>query len=66
MMSFFSGYVFITRNMGNVLTDGDLGQGYRINSNTADVLPEPGSWAQLIIGFGFTGAAMRRRAAATA
>ncbi len=66
MMNFFSGYVFTTRNPGNVLTDGDLGQGYRINSITADVLPEPGSWALLIIGFGFTGAAMRRRAPAAA
>ncbi len=66
MMNYFSGYVFTTRNPGNILTDGDLGQGYRIDSLTADVLPEPSSWALLIIGFGFTGTVLRRRTAALA
>jgi uncharacterized glyoxalase superfamily protein PhnB len=31
-----------------------------------DTVPEPGSWAMLIAGFGLTGAAMRRRRAAAA
>ncbi len=31
-----------------------------------NAVPEPASWAMLIAGFGLTGAAMRRRAAATA
>jgi hypothetical protein len=30
-----------------------------------EVIPEPGSWAMLIAGFGLTGAAMRRRRAIT-
>lgn len=62
MMNYFSGYVFTTRAAGNVLTDGDLGQGYRIDAILGDALPEPSSWALMIVGFGLTGVAMRRRA----
>ncbi len=65
-MGYFSGYVFTTRNPGNVLTDNDLGQGYRLDSITADALPEPSTWALLIGGFGLVGAMQRRRRASVA
>lgn len=39
--------------------------GLNISLSTVDGVPEPASWAMLIAGFGLTGAAMRRRAAAT-
>jgi hypothetical protein len=64
-MPFFSGYLLTTRTPGNILTEGDLGQGYRVNDFTGDVLPEPGSWALMIIGFGFIGAIMRRASASS-
>ncbi len=62
----FSKYVFTTRAGGDVLFNGDRGQGYRLDSISADVVPEPGSWAMLIAGFGLVGAVQRRRRAAVA
>lgn len=56
-------FVFTTRVVGQ-----PAGQGYRIDSITAEALPEPGSWALMITGFGLIGALMRhqRRIAAKA
>jgi hypothetical protein len=59
-MNFYSGFLFTTRNPGNIPSDGDIGQGYRLNNITVEVLPEPGSWALMIVGFGLIGGAMRR------
>jgi hypothetical protein len=58
--NFYSGFVLTTRNPGNIPSDGDTGQGYRLNNISVEVLPEPGSWALMIIGFGFIGSALRR------
>jgi hypothetical protein len=38
----------------------------QLNVTNISAVPEPASWAMLIIGFGLTGAALRRRRAATA
>jgi hypothetical protein len=57
----FSKFVVTTRVSGGVQFRGDTGQGYLLNNLSAAVVPEPASWAMLIAGFGFTGAAMRRR-----
>jgi hypothetical protein len=48
-----AGYIF----QSNLLADTSV---YQINFTAAGV-PEPSSWAMLIVGFGLTGAAMRRR-----
>jgi hypothetical protein len=57
----FSGFVFTTREPGNVRFMGLDGQGYRLNTLVGGV-PEPESWAMLIAGFGLVGAVARRRA----
>ena len=42
----------------------DFGSGgFAGTEGLASVVPEPAGWAMLIAGFGFTGAAMRRRRA---
>jgi hypothetical protein len=56
----FSAFFFTTRERGDAAYLGTLGQGYRIDSLTFAV-PEPASWAMLVMGFAFTGAALRRR-----
>ena len=57
----FSQYVFTTRVGGEVLYNNDRGQGYRLDSISFNVVPEPRMWAMLIAGFGFVGVAARRR-----
>lgn len=61
LLASFRQFVFTTRAGGDVLFGGDLGQGYRIDSISAEVVPEPAAWAMLIAGFGLVGAAMRQR-----
>jgi hypothetical protein len=63
---YYQGYVFTTRVGGEVLYNGDRGQGYRLDSLTADVVPEPTTWVLLIAGFGLVGVAARRRRHQTA
>lgn len=58
-IGFYSKYVFTTRLPGS-----PAGQGYRIDKVVAEILPEPGSWALLITGFGLVGGMMRRERAA--
>jgi hypothetical protein len=38
-----------------------LGNQVRLNLNTATAVPEPGTWAMMLLGFGVVGASMRRR-----
>lgn len=57
----FDRFVFTTAVGGDVLFGGDLGQGYRID-NISGIVPEPATWAMLVLGFGLVGAARRRRA----
>jgi hypothetical protein len=57
----YNRFVFTTRIVGQ-----PVGQGYRIDTVTATILPEPGNWLMLITGFGLTGAMMRRRRPAAA
>lgn len=60
-LAFYSKYVFTTRERGDVIYGGGLGQGYRLDQIIAEVLPEPGSWMLMITGFGFVGGMMRRQ-----
>lgn len=62
--SAFKQFLFTTRVGGDVNYGGQLGQGYRLDSITANAVPEPATWAMLITGFGFVGAAARRRRSA--
>jgi hypothetical protein len=53
---------------GSVLTfraagNSDSFGGYVDNISLSTAVPEPATWAMMIVGFGFTGAAMRRRKA---
>lgn len=57
----FTQYLFTTRVGGDVIYNGDRGQGYRLDSISFNVVPEPRMWALLIAGFGFVGVAARRR-----
>ncbi|PZU48900.1 MAG: hypothetical protein DI568_06335 [Sphingomonas sp.] len=57
----FSQYVFTTRVGGDVIYNGDRGQGYRLDSIGFNVVPEPRMWAMLIVGFGLVGFTARRR-----
>jgi len=57
----FSSFVMTTRAGGDVLFGGDRGQGYRLDALSANVVPEPATWAMLILGFGLVGAVLRRR-----
>ncbi|WP_310497288.1 PEPxxWA-CTERM sorting domain-containing protein [Sandarakinorhabdus sp.] len=58
--TYFTRYLFTSRERGDAAYLGTLGQGYRLDSLTVGV-PEPASWAMLIAGFGLVGAAKRRR-----
>jgi hypothetical protein len=57
--AYFSRYLFTTRVGGDANYMGDKGQGYRIDGVTGAV-PEPATWAMLIVGFGLVGIAARR------
>jgi len=61
--AYYTAYFFTTRESGAVAYLGTAGQGYRIDAITA-VVPEPRSWALMILGFGLVGIALRRRSAA--
>jgi len=50
---------FLTRNVSRLDWNGSISVAYFY----APAVPEPGSWALLILGFGTVGAALRRRAA---
>lgn len=63
--SYFTRYLFTTRVGGDTLYLGALGQGYRIDSITAAV-PEPATWATMILGFAVVGGVARRRRGAAA
>jgi hypothetical protein len=63
---YFDRYVLTTRVGGDVRFGGDLGQGYRLDSLSVNVVPEPRTWALLIAGFGLVGVAARRRPVQTA
>ncbi len=61
--AYFQRYLFTTRVGGDVSFMGTLGQGYRIDTITGSV-PEPATWAMMIVGFGMVGVAARRRTTA--
>lgn len=63
---YFDRYVLTTRVGGDVVFNGDLGQGYRLDSITVNIVPEPQTWALLIAGFGMVGLSVRRRSSAAA
>ena len=58
---YFDRYLFTTRVGGDVRFGGDFGQGYRLDSLTVNIVPEPQTWALLIAGFAMVGSSMRRR-----
>jgi hypothetical protein len=58
---YFDRYVLTTRVGGDERFGGDLGQGYRLDSLTVNIVPEPQTWALLIAGFGMVGLSVRRR-----
>ena len=69
---YFMGVVSTSNNIGSVVfsrnsdNSGDiLGIDDIVSGTFGATVPEPGSWAMLIAGFGLTGAAMRRRRMAT-
>lgn len=63
---YFDRYVLTTRVGGDVRFGGDLGQGYRLDALTVNIVPEPQTWALLIAGFGMVGLSVPRRNAAAA
>ncbi len=56
---YFDRYILTSAVGGDVLFGGDLGQGFSINA-VSGIVPEPGTWAMLVLGFGLVGAAARR------
>jgi hypothetical protein len=60
---YFDRYILTTRVGGDVRFGGDFGQGYRLDSLTVNMVPEPRTWGLLIAGFGMVGIAARRRSA---
>nr|WP_283937763.1 PEPxxWA-CTERM sorting domain-containing protein [Sphingomonas hankyongi] len=54
----FSAYLFTTMTNGTTPTTGD---GYRLRSLTIAAVPEPATWALMLVGFGLVGFQMRRR-----
>ena len=56
----FQRYLLTTRVGGDTSFMNTFGQGYRVDGVMGSV-PEPTTWALLIVGFGFVGAAARRR-----
>ena len=61
----FTQYLITTRVGGDVTYLGTPGQGFALQRLTATV-PEPATWAMLLVGFGLVGFARRRRATAVA
>jgi hypothetical protein len=61
----FTRYLITTRVGGEVTYLGTLGQGFALSALTATV-PEPATWAMLVVGFGLVGFARRRRTAVVA
>ncbi|WP_439534940.1 PEPxxWA-CTERM sorting domain-containing protein [Polymorphobacter sp.] len=57
----FDRYLFTTRVGGDVTYLGTKGQGYRIDLIAGSAVPEPESWALLVLGFGVVGLSVRRR-----
>jgi hypothetical protein len=53
-------YVFTTRVGGDIVYAGDKGQGYRLDSISLNVVPEPQTWALFLSGFAMVGASVRR------
>lgn len=62
---FYDRYLFTTRELGSVSYLGTNGQGYTL-AQVAGAVPEPGTWALMIGGFGLVGASLRRRQAVAA
>lgn len=62
-INYAGGYNQISDNGGATWIVSGLDRGF---ATYVDAVPEPGSWAMLIAGFGLTGAVMRRRRAAIA
>ncbi len=56
----FDRFVITTRVGGDISYLGTLGQGFRVDRITG-LVPEPGTWAMLVLGFGMVGVAARRR-----
>jgi hypothetical protein len=56
----FVSYLITTRIGGDVTYLGTPGQGFALSSLTATV-PEPATWALLVLGFGLVGFARRRQ-----
>jgi len=65
----FSGY-FTAASLFTTLTFADISgvgnQGLFLDAVSVSAAPEPATWAMMILGFGFVGAAMRRKSAVRA
>jgi hypothetical protein len=58
---YFDRYVLTTRVGGDVMYANGLGQGYRLDALSVNIVPEPATWALLITGFAMVGVSARRR-----